>query len=74
MIERPLSHLHVYTHTHHPFSMLVNLDTNDKSWQYAGRGGWNDPDMLEVGNGGMTLTEYTSHFSLWALVKVSAWV
>jgi len=30
-----------------------------------------DPDMLEVGNGGMTLAEYHSHFSIWALMKVS---
>ena len=30
-----------------------------------------DPDMLEVGNGGMTLAEYRSHFSIWALMKVS---
>lgn len=29
---------------------------------------WNDPDMLEVGNGGMTTTEYESHFSLWAML------
>jgi alpha-galactosidase len=33
---------------------------------YAGTGAWNDPDMLEVGNGGMTDTEYRTHFSLWA--------
>ena len=26
-------------------------------------------DMLEVGNGGMTNDEYTSHFSLWAMMK-----
>ena len=36
--------------------------------QYAGPHAWNDPDMLEVGNGGMTDTEYRSHFSLWALM------
>jgi alpha-galactosidase len=36
--------------------------------QYAGPGHWNDPDMLEVGNGGMTDTEYRSHFSLWAIM------
>jgi len=36
--------------------------------QYAGPGHWNDPDMLEVGNGGMTDTEYQSHFSLWAIM------
>jgi alpha-galactosidase len=34
----------------------------------AGPGHWNDPDMLEVGNGGMTDTEYRSHFSLWAIM------
>jgi alpha-galactosidase len=36
--------------------------------EYAGPGHWNDPDMLEVGNGGMTAEEYRSHFSLWALL------
>jgi len=34
----------------------------------AGPGHWNDPDMLEVGNGGMTDTEYRTHFSLWAMM------
>ena len=29
-----------------------------------------DPDMLEVGNGGMTNSEYVVHFSLWAISKV----
>ena len=37
-------------------------------YSYAGPGHWNDPDMLEVGNGGMTTEEYRSHFSLWALL------
>jgi alpha-galactosidase len=50
-------------------SMIGNLDQNDKWWNYTGAGHWNDPDMLEVGNGGMTTEEYQSHFSLWALVK-----
>lgn len=35
---------------------------------YARPGYWNDPDMLEVGNGGMTTTEYRTHFSLWCLL------
>ena len=35
---------------------------------YAGPGHWNDPDMLEIGNGGMTDTEYRTHMSLWALL------
>jgi len=34
----------------------------------AGPGHWNDPDMLEVGNGGMSTTEYRSHFSLWCIL------
>ena len=33
----------------------------------AAPGRWNDPDMPEVGNGGMTATEYRTHFSLWAM-------
>lgn len=36
--------------------------------RYARPGGWNDPDMLEVGNGGMTVPEYRAHFSLWAIL------
>jgi alpha-galactosidase len=35
---------------------------------FAGPGHWNDPDMLEVGNGGMTGNEYRSHFSLWSML------
>ncbi len=34
---------------------------------YSGPGHWNDPDMLEVGNGGMTTEEYRAHFSMWAI-------
>jgi alpha-galactosidase len=44
------------------------LDLQDGIESYAGPGHWNDPDMLEVGNGGMTNTEYRSHFSLWCLM------
>ncbi|MES1158290.1 MAG: glycoside hydrolase family 27 protein [Terricaulis silvestris] len=35
---------------------------------YSGPGHWNDPDMLEIGNGGMTDSEYRAHFSMWALL------
>jgi alpha-galactosidase len=35
---------------------------------HAAPGHWNDPDMLEVGNGGMTDDEYRTHMSLWALL------
>jgi len=36
--------------------------------RFAGPGHWNDPDMLEVGNGGMSLDEYRTHMSLWAVL------
>jgi alpha-galactosidase len=36
--------------------------------KYAGPGHWNDPDMLEVGNGHMSNEEYRTHMSLWALL------
>uniref|UniRef100_A0A804NWQ7 Alpha-galactosidase n=1 Tax=Zea mays TaxID=4577 RepID=A0A804NWQ7_MAIZE len=53
-------------------SMTDIADKNNKWASYVGPGGWNDPDMLEVGNGGMTLAEYRSHFSIWALMKIKA--
>lgn len=36
--------------------------------RYAGPGHWNDPDMLEIGNGGMSADEYRTHMSLWAIL------
>jgi alpha-galactosidase len=47
-------------------SMFDNYQQNVGLASFAGPGGWNDPDMLEVGNGGMTTDEYKTHFSLWA--------
>jgi len=47
-------------------SMMHNFSQNVEYWRDAGPGGWNDPDMLEIGNGGMTATEYRAEFSLWA--------
>jgi alpha-galactosidase len=43
------------------------LDLMNGLESYAGPGHWNDPDMLEVGNGGMTKEEYRAHFSMWAM-------
>lgn len=49
------------------------LNANDKWWQKAGPGGWNDPDMLEVdnghGKGKMTTAEQKAHFTMWCLIK-----
>ena len=50
----------------HANGMTNILDMQVGLEGYAGPGHWNDPDMLEVGNGGMTFEEYKSHFSLWA--------
>ncbi len=48
-------------------SMTYNIEKQVPTAPYAGPGHWNDPDMLEIGNGGMTDTEYRTHMSLWAL-------
>jgi alpha-galactosidase len=50
-------------------SWTNNLDQNGYVAYYAGEGSWNDPDMLEVGNGDLTASENIAHFSLWALIK-----
>ena len=48
-------------------SMMFNIHEQAFTAPYAGPGHWNDPDMLEIGNGHMTDTEYRTHMSLWAL-------
>ena len=49
-------------------AMIAILDKEKELAKYAGPGHWNDPDMLEVGNGGMTTEEYKTHFSLWCML------
>jgi len=44
------------------------LDKQEGLEKFAGPGHWNDPDMLEVGNGKMTYNEYVAHFSFWCLL------
>jgi alpha-galactosidase len=48
-------------------SMLSNLDQSAQHSSVARPGAWNDPDMLEIGNGGMSADEYRAHMSLWAM-------
>ncbi|MGI5158395.1 lectin [Microbispora sp. CA-102843] len=50
-------------------SVMGILDQQVGLEAYSGPGGWNDPDMLEVGNGSLTATEARAHFSLWALLN-----
>ena len=49
-------------------SMEANGFSQDHLAAAAGPGHWNDPDMLEVGNGKMTFDEYKTHMSLWSLL------
>jgi len=44
------------------------VDQEANLWPYAGPGHWNDPDMLEVGNPGLSIEESRSHFSLWSML------
>jgi alpha-galactosidase len=52
---------------HYDRMSIVGFD-QDGLEPFAGVGHWNDPDMLEVGNGGMNHDEYITHMSLWALL------
>jgi alpha-galactosidase len=47
-------------------SVVSNYEGNVHLGRYAHPGGWNDADMLEVGNSGLSPTEQRSQFSLWA--------
>ena len=46
----------------------IGFDKQAGHEKYAGPGHWNDPDMLEIGNGGMSPAEYRTHMSLWAML------
>lgn len=48
--------------------VTVLLDMQAGLDGFAGPGRWNDPDMLEIGNGGLTRAEERAHFSLWAML------
>lgn len=49
-------------------SMAFNGFSQNGRQFSAGPGHWNDPDMLEIGNGGMNEEEYRTHMSLWAML------
>lgn len=50
----------------YPTMAKIGFDKNGNP-DWAGPHGWNDPDMLEVGNGGMSADEYRTHMTLWAM-------
>ncbi|HEX2957592.1 MAG TPA: glycoside hydrolase family 27 protein, partial [Chitinispirillaceae bacterium] len=48
-------------------SIITNITINAAGAQYAKPGAWNDPDMMEVGNGTLSLSENRAHFDLWCI-------
>jgi alpha-galactosidase len=48
--------------------VVINLDMQQGLEKYAGPGHWNDPDMLQVGNGALTESESRAHFALWCML------
>lgn len=50
-------------------AILSNLDGTIGLAQFAGPGAWNDPDMLEIGNGKLNPAQERSHFALWVILK-----
>ncbi|MBP5643439.1 MAG: glycoside hydrolase family 27 protein, partial [Bacteroidales bacterium] len=60
--------IRVFPQGYSQFGVMQCIQYNDTLRRYAGRGHWNDPDMLEVGNGGMNAIEDQSHFSMWCML------
>jgi alpha-galactosidase len=51
------------------YRVMTEIGFNQNGLEkFSGPGHWNDPDMLEVGNGGMNDDEYRTHFSLWSIL------
>ena len=51
------------------YRIMAEIGFNQNGLEkFAGPGHWNDPDMLEVGNGGMNDDEYRTHMSLWSIL------
>ena len=48
-------------------SIITNISSNATGARYAKPGAWNDPDMMEVGNGTLSLSENRAHFDLWCI-------
>jgi len=53
--------------------IVQNFEANAQHAQFSGPNSWNDPDMLEVGNPGITAIEARSHFSMWVISAAPLW-
>lgn len=50
-------------------SVMRTLDLQENLYPYSRPGAWNDPDMLQIGNGSLTASENRAHFFLWAVLN-----
>jgi len=51
------------------YTVMEIADRNDSLYRYAGNGYWNDPDMLAIGDQGLTMDEQKIHFALWCIMS-----
>jgi len=54
-------------------SVVRNFEANASHAAFTAPDSWNDPDMLEVGNGGLTPAESRTHFAMWAISAAPLW-
>ena len=54
-------------------SVVKNFESNAAHAAFSAPNSWNDPDMIEVGNQGLTPTEAQSHFSMWVISAAPLW-
>lgn len=50
-------------------SVMTIAEQNNKYAKFAGKGYWNDPDMMVIGDQGLSLDEQKSHFALWCIMS-----
>lgn len=55
-------------------NVVRNFELNARHATFTGPNSWNDPDMLEVGNGGLTPSESCTQYSMWAISAAPLWL
>ena len=53
--------------------VVLNFESNARRAVFSAPNSWNDPDMLEIGNRGLSPDEMRSHFSMWAISAAPLW-
>ncbi len=52
-----------------PYSVMDVSYKNNELARFAGKGYWNDPDMMVTGNQGLNVEEQKAHFALWCIMS-----